>query len=438
MKLDTRIQAIYKKNRYENPVVKEEVDDERKDNFGSNVDGENINYVYIYVHVCYNLFIAKHIFYIEMSMELSKLKREENLAQMANWARKSTVNLVGSMEALITPEMIQQQIWRESETKRLEEERQREIVEEEMKRIEDERRMIPKEEILIKGVHSVTSLLSPIGSPVYIKKYIPPIKPSSTIQALISPPRYNQNQNHQSIKLNFLITNDEDESERVRREKEREFIKSVASKEGTEKRVEEVEQDEENENEIYTEEEEDELNKGDELNIKETNLPHLEYFETCIRRKLPPVPPTKHPNSPKLGVLDLSGRALSSRIPAIAAGLREEPEIKVINVHENRITSKTAKNFSKVISENDNIIELIASRNKFSINGTICLGEALKVSNSLAIIDLSFNMIGNEGTVALCNGLKENQVLTSLILQKDNISEEGMGIFKFIHCHKYK
>ena len=77
--------------------------------------------------------------------------------------------------------------------------------------------------------------------------------------------------------------------------------------------------------------------------------------------------------------------------------------------------------------ENDVIEDLDISQNSIGVEGARTLGSFLKANNNrtLASLNLGFNRLGDEGVVALLDGLKSNESLRTLGIGDCNISDEG-------------
>ena len=57
--------------------------------------------------------------------------------------------------------------------------------------------------------------------------------------------------------------------------------------------------------------------------------------------------------------------------------------------------------------------------------GARCLGELLKVTNSLQELEMRFNDIGDDGMSLVADGLQYNQTLTKLNVQCCRLSVKG-------------
>ena len=62
--------------------------------------------------------------------------------------------------------------------------------------------------------------------------------------------------------------------------------------------------------------------------------------------------------------------------------------------------------------------------------GASCLGELLKVNNSLQKLDMGENVIGDDGMSSVADGLQYNKSLTILDVHKCGLSAKGTVVYK--------
>ena len=62
--------------------------------------------------------------------------------------------------------------------------------------------------------------------------------------------------------------------------------------------------------------------------------------------------------------------------------------------------------------------------------GASCLGELLKVNNSLQELDMGHNAIGDDGMSSVADGLQYNKTLTMLNVQGCGLSVKGTVVHK--------
>ena len=62
--------------------------------------------------------------------------------------------------------------------------------------------------------------------------------------------------------------------------------------------------------------------------------------------------------------------------------------------------------------------------------GASCLGELLKVNNSLQKLDIGWNIIGDDGMSSVADGLQYNKTLTKLNIEWCGLSDKGTVVYK--------
>ena len=64
--------------------------------------------------------------------------------------------------------------------------------------------------------------------------------------------------------------------------------------------------------------------------------------------------------------------------------------------------------------------------------GASCLGELLKVNNSLQELHIGYNAIGDDGMSSVADGLQYNKTLTMLSVQWCELSVKGTVVYKTV------
>ena len=64
--------------------------------------------------------------------------------------------------------------------------------------------------------------------------------------------------------------------------------------------------------------------------------------------------------------------------------------------------------------------------------GASCLGELLKVNNSLQELDMGGNVIGDDGMSSVADGLQYNKSLTILVVRECGLSVKGTVVYKTV------
>ena len=62
--------------------------------------------------------------------------------------------------------------------------------------------------------------------------------------------------------------------------------------------------------------------------------------------------------------------------------------------------------------------------------GASCLGELLKVNNSLQELDMGYNVIGDDGMSSVADGLQYSKTITELDVQQCGLSVKGTLVYK--------
>ena len=62
--------------------------------------------------------------------------------------------------------------------------------------------------------------------------------------------------------------------------------------------------------------------------------------------------------------------------------------------------------------------------------GASCLGELLKVNNSLQQLDMGYNKIGDDGMSSVADGLQYSKTLTKLSVRRCRLSVKGTVVYK--------
>ena len=62
--------------------------------------------------------------------------------------------------------------------------------------------------------------------------------------------------------------------------------------------------------------------------------------------------------------------------------------------------------------------------------GASCLGGLLKVNNSLQVLSMGWNVIGDDGMASIADRLRYNKSLTNLHIQECGLSVKGTVVYK--------
>ncbi|CAF1345689.1 unnamed protein product, partial [Adineta ricciae] len=125
--------------------------------------------------------------------------------------------------------------------------------------------------------------------------------------------------------------------------------------------------------------------------------------------------------------LNLSGNRITPHgISILAHALRGNKQtLTILNLAWNEIGDAGTKLLAKVLRNNMTLSTLDISRNEIGNMGIESLAEALKVNTTLTALDLSRNEIENAGISSLVKALERNTTLTTLNLSWNHIGPTG-------------
>ena len=97
-------------------------------------------------------------------------------------------------------------------------------------------------------------------------------------------------------------------------------------------------------------------------------------------------------------------------------GLRNNTLKDLIILERQRFVSVDMKCLAAMLKENTSVIKIgFAQRQKFDYNGSIQIAEILKMGSTLQELDLGSCQIGDDATLRICEVLKWNKTLKTLI-----------------------
>ena len=119
-----------------------------------------------------------------------------------------------------------------------------------------------------------------------------------------------------------------------------------------------------------------------------------------------------------------SNRLGDDSIILLSDFLQYNTVLKKLNLSRNEITSAGMDILSESLRVNSTLQTLIINHN--DIEGPLMLlEEGLKANRSLRTLDLSRNLIADDGITSLCRGMRENPALLHLYLSKNPIGAVG-------------
>ncbi|KAJ1561147.1 Leucine-rich repeat-containing protein 34 [Nowakowskiella sp. JEL0078] len=117
---------------------------------------------------------------------------------------------------------------------------------------------------------------------------------------------------------------------------------------------------------------------------------------------------------------------------AIADGLKVNKGLKKLDFEKNYLVDDDAVNFAKVIKENSTLKQLLLAGTssylgEIGINGSVALGEALKLNESLETLTLGSNQISAEGAAPIIKAIQGNPKLKISPIDTLLVSAESDG-----------
>ena len=123
----------------------------------------------------------------------------------------------------------------------------------------------------------------------------------------------------------------------------------------------------------------------------------------------------------------LSDLCFHLSLGALSLALRVNTSLTYLDLSENLIDDEGANSLSEALRVNTSLTSLVLRCNLIGEEGAIFLSEALRVNSSLTSLDLSYNSIDDKGAISLAEALRVNTSLTSLDLSWRPIF--GGGVF---------
>ena len=141
------------------------------------------------------------------------------------------------------------------------------------------------------------------------------------------------------------------------------------------------------------------------------------YLQFCVDQ--PPAPVTEL-NLDMCGTWRTTARGL-----AVARLLRVSGSLAYINLYNNIIGDAGAKALAAAVAASGSLAALDLNRNQIGDEGAKALAAAVAASGSLTSLDVRANKIGDEGAKALANAVAASGSLATLYLHHNKIGDEG-------------
>ena len=134
-------------------------------------------------------------------------------------------------------------------------------------------------------------------------------------------------------------------------------------------------------------------------------------------------------NNLNLRQLGLSDNCLRSSAVVVFQALAEHLQLKVIDLSNNSITGEVAKDLAIIITNNSNLEELCLSDNDLKSSASIIL-QALKNNSQLKKLNLNSNSMSGKVAEDLANVIRSNSGLEQLYLSDNNLKSSAIVILQ--------
>ena len=134
-------------------------------------------------------------------------------------------------------------------------------------------------------------------------------------------------------------------------------------------------------------------------------------------------------NNSGLEELYLSNNNLGPSATVILQALKEKRKIKILYLHNNKITGQVAEDLAHFIKNNFNLQELGLENNNLESSATVIL-QALKENSQLKVLNLNSNSMTGQVTEDLANVIKNNLGLEELYLNDNDLKSSATVILQ--------
>jgi len=128
----------------------------------------------------------------------------------------------------------------------------------------------------------------------------------------------------------------------------------------------------------------------------------------------------------------------STGATAIANSLLHSTSLEVLNMNCNAIGQDEAIAIAQAITNNKTLKKLYINECEIS-TGTTAIANSLLHNTALEVLDMSYNAIGQDGVIAIAQGITNNKTLKELSLHGDDTIDEesAMIIMRSLHHNNY-
>ena len=130
-------------------------------------------------------------------------------------------------------------------------------------------------------------------------------------------------------------------------------------------------------------------------------------------------------NCSKLKVLRLTqSRVEDAEMRKIIKNICCHPVLETLDLKHNRLRDKTGRALGKLIAVSKSLLELDIEDNEIGVEGCGAIAHALKKDSSLLQqLNISQNMVADQGGILLCQALEVNKRLTHLKIAANGLGE---------------
>ena len=134
-------------------------------------------------------------------------------------------------------------------------------------------------------------------------------------------------------------------------------------------------------------------------------------------------------NSSSLEILDLKNNALGSSAVVIFQALKDNCQLKILDLTNNNMTGYVAEDLANVIKNNSGLEQLYLSGNDLKLS-TVVILQALTNNWQLKILNLSRNSMPGQVAENLANVIKNNPGLEELYLSDNDLKSAAVVILQ--------
>ncbi|KAL7545767.1 hypothetical protein ACHAWF_011277 [Thalassiosira exigua] len=126
-----------------------------------------------------------------------------------------------------------------------------------------------------------------------------------------------------------------------------------------------------------------------------------------------------------LETLDLCGNSMALAEGQFLDALAQNQSLRILHLGHNKIGDEGAKRLAKALKDNNTLETMFLHCNEIDDEGAKSLADALGISTSLEVIHLGCNRIGDAGAHHLAESLIENKTLRIIWIYKNRIGDKG-------------